>query len=313
MSADGGKKNHTHCTDEQNNTRASFRVTQSHARRRASCEALYPAQGGSRVGRGVDDAGATGAPGLAGRSPARERGTAEGARPGRLRATLASPLTAHPDPETVPRSGGPGVEEVGVEGRRGRRESRKCGTTQRVPGKRGHRPPGPEPGDREAGVGRERGREKEEKKKEPLAGARRPHTLTCPSPSPPARRRLPSCRGPRVRVRAHTRFGVGGGGRTRTHAAAAAAAGSASSSRARARARLSPSSAHSKPGARPVAAAAAAVAAVAAAQPPWPPLRQKHARTPPRPRPDPASKAELGAVSRLSLPHPASGSQQEED
>lgn len=43
--------------------------------------------------------------------------------------------------------------------------------------------------------------------KKPLAGARRPHTLTCPSPSPPARRRLRAAAGhARSRgARAHSR------------------------------------------------------------------------------------------------------------
>ncbi|CAD7693853.1 unnamed protein product [Nyctereutes procyonoides] len=79
----------------------------------------------------------------------------------------------------------------------------------------------------------------------PLAGTREPHTLTCPSPSPPARRRLREAAG-----RARTQ-----GARTRT-------AGRFLELALRP---FSPSPAHSKPGAR------SAAAAVACAQLPWPP------------------------------------------
>lgn len=56
-------------------------------------------------------------------------------------------------------------------------------------------------------AGRPRVRRRVGREKKPLAGARRPHTLTCPSPSPPARRRLRAAAGhARSRgARAHSR------------------------------------------------------------------------------------------------------------
>lgn len=79
----------------------------------------------------------------------------------------------------------------------------------------------------------------------PIAGAREPHTLTCPSPSPSA--------GLRLRAAAD---------HARTRGARTRAAGRFFEL---ALGPFSPSPAHSKPGARSVAAA------VAAAQLPWPP------------------------------------------
>lgn len=255
--------------------------------------------GGARPGEGGQEGGALplgktqhGAfPGRqrTGRCPRRCAWHGEGTRaqPVPSHAGLAPQVTLTRKQSPLPR-GGPAWRRSREEDRRGRREGRKYGTTQR-----------------ETTSGREAGGV-EPSPPRGRAGARRPHTLTCPSPCPPARpAEAPIRRGPRARAR------------TRTHARPrllpALALG-----------RLSPSSAHSKPGARSVATA------VAAAQPPWPPLPPKSPSPPPAPdpprsrptpRPGPASpprsrpilrlgpapKAELGAVSRLSLPHPAPG------
>lgn len=114
----------------------------------------------------------------------------------------------------------------------------------------------------------------------PLAGAREPHTLTCPSPSRPPGGGSELPRAPRARARAHTR----------------------GSARARARdagrlfelalRRFSRSPAHSKPGARSVAGA------VAAAQLPWPP--PPSGNPPPAPPSTPSWKGPPGF---LRAPH----------
>lgn len=152
-----------------------------------------------------------------------------------------------------------------MEGRKGRWEGRKCGTKKKADqGKAEDPPPSPRLGSGGSGGGK------------PLAGTREPHTLTCPSPSPPARRRLRAA-----------------AGRARTHGARTRAASRFPELALRP---FSPSPAHSKPGARSVAAA------VAAAQLPWPPPPRE---TLPRPLPLRPPGRRFSVVSGPSLPHPA--------
>eukprot|EP00071_Canis_lupus_P049267 XP_022282824.1 basic proline-rich protein-like [Canis lupus familiaris] len=150
---------------------------------------------------------------------------------------------AVPSPQRSPRPGNSTPERqaavVGSQRAEGRKGGR-AGSAGRRGGPTGERQKTPPPhppstGLRSGGSGGGK----------PLAGTREPHTLTCPSPSPPARRRLREAAG-----RARTQ-----GARTRT-------AGRFLELALRP---FSPSPAHSKPGAR------SAAAAVACAQLPWPP------------------------------------------
>lgn len=189
-----------------------------------------------------------------------------------------------------PPQGGPAWRRSREEGRRGRQEGRKYGTTQRGTAG-GKEAGGVEPSPHSRAGGR----------------AQAAHThLPLPLPARPAE--APIRRGPRARrARAHT-HALGRPARGRAHGFP------------RARARQAQPQLRSFKAGRALRRSRRA-AAMAAPSPETPPRTPDPPRLRPTPRPGPASpsrprpilrlvpafKAELRAVSRLSLPHPAPG------